>query len=68
MVDAQQMLHNCEILFLSVITQMLTSVKASSLVTIMQNVRTPLDHICVNVCPVILEMDKIAQVNLVDFI
>ena len=34
----------------------------------MQNVRTPLDHMYVNVSLAILEMDKIAQVNLINFI
>ena len=47
---------------------MLKSVKETTLVTRMQNVRTPLDHMYVNVSLVILEMDKIAQVDLIDFI
>ena len=47
---------------------MLTSVKETTLVTGMQNVRTPLDHMYVNVSLVILEMDEIAQVNLIGFI
>ena len=47
---------------------MLTSVKETTLVTRMQNVRTLLDHMYVNVSLAILEMDKIAQVNLIDII
>ena len=42
---------------------MLTSVTETILVTRMQTVR-PLDHMYVNVSLDILEMDKIAQVNL----
>ena len=47
---------------------MLTSVKETTFVTRMQNVPTPLDHMYVNVSLAILEMDKIAQVNLIDII
>ena len=47
---------------------MLTSVKETTLVIRMQNVRTPLDHMYVNVGLAILEMDEIAQVNLIGFI
>ena len=45
---------------------MLTSVTETSLVTRMQSVRTPLDHMYVNVSLDILEMDKIAQVNVTE--
>ena len=47
---------------------MLTSVKETTLVTRMQTAPTPLDHMFVNVSLDILEMDKIAQVNLMYFI
>ena len=47
---------------------MLTSVKESIPVTRKQNVRTPLDHMYVNVSLDILEMDKIAEVNLIAFL
>ena len=47
---------------------MLTSVKESIPVTRKQNVRTPLDHMYVNVSLDILEMDKIAQVYLIAFL
>ena len=47
------------------ILQISTSEKEITLVTWMQHVRTPLDHMYVNVMLDILEMDKTAQVNLV---
>ena len=47
---------------------MLTSVTETSLVTRMQSVRTPSDHMYVKVSLDILEMDKTAQVNLIDFL
>ena len=40
----------------------------TSLVTRMQNVKTPLDYMYVNVSLDIMKMDKIAQGNLIDFI
>ena len=45
---------------------MLTSVTETILVTRMQSVRTPLDHMYVNVSLDILEMDRIAEVNLIE--
>ena len=47
---------------------MLTSVKETTLVTRMQNVQTPLDHMYVNVSLDILEMDKFAKVNMVNML
>ena len=47
---------------------MLTSVEETTLVTRMQNVQTPLDHMYVNVSLDLLAMDKSAQVIMIDFI
>ena len=46
---------------------MLTSAMETTLVTKVQTVQTPLDHTSVNVTLDILEMDIVAQVDLIDF-
>ena len=49
----------------STVSQILTSAKEITPATWMPGAITPLDHMYVNVSLDILEMDKIAQVNLI---
>ena len=49
----------------STVSQILTSAKEITPATWMPSAITPLDHMYVNVSLDILEMDKIAQVNLI---